>query len=221
MGRERGKQTAYSELRTGQTNIRVEDARASSLWEKWKGKGKQIRAEQMMKVSQQVYDILDQTTLAANAYRCYIEDLYNGSPPAKKPMRDAELLRSGCILHAVAAIEEIMEKAVEEDLPDVLDRALEAAQAIKSCILDSNYFWIPEKPAEKPAVRIKRIEPDEEDARAVASYSLGDIRQKYSIILCTLTEAARKVNVRLLSVEEMQEGLPSTPVMDLPKVAVN
>jgi len=220
MGRERGKQTAYSELPIGRTNVKAEDTRAGFLLKRWKEKGNLVQPEQMMKVSP-AYDILNQITLAANSYRCYVEDHYSGSSPVKKTMRDAELLRSECILHAVAVIREIMERAVENDLPDVLDRALESANAIKSCVLDSGFLRIPKKPEGKPNTKIIRTEPDEEDAKAVASYSLEDIVRKYSIIICTLAEAARKVDVRLLSVEEMQNGIPATPVMDLAVGAIN
>ena len=170
---------------------------------------------QLMEKTKEALLIIEEVRNAAETDRRNTNVRYQGKA-SREMMRDAELMRSESMLHAVDVTRSLILKAFEQDDPQVLHLAVSAAWVMKDHILERGFFRLDEPKTPVAFSPIRKIEPDPEYMELLATGLRKRIEKTYCrFIYEPLAKTCKDMGILLCHFEQFGEGTPMPPVLTI------
>jgi len=170
---------------------------------------------QLMEKTKEALQILEEIRNAAETDKRYTNVRYQGKA-SREMMRDAELMRSESMLHAVEVTRLLILRAFEQDDPQVLHLAVSAAWVMKDHILERGFFRLDEPKTPVAFSPIRKIEQDPETKEGWAKGLRQRIERTYrQFIYEPLVKPCKDMGILLCPFEQFGEGTPMPPVLTI------
>jgi len=211
MGEDRGNRLKRNNICRNPDNSGKPEAK--SILNRWKI-GCRITPE-LIEKTKEAMRFLEEIENAAETDRNYTNARYQGKE-SREMMRDAELMRSESMLHALDVTRSLILKAFEQDDPQVLNLAVSAAWVMKDHILERGFFRLDEPKTPVAFSPIRKIEQDPETKEGWAKGLRQRIEKTYRFFIYEpLSKPCKDMGILLCPFEQFGEGTPMPPVLTI------